>query len=118
MRAISPPAPSGWHRARCWWMRSTKRFPSGRKTMCWRGPSRCEGNPMSFDDCQPAPDLACFGPPAPGIEPPERPVLVSLYERVTRRLRAARTLFGDNVKLILRQLDEEQFALLKPPYLL
>jgi len=37
---------------------------------------------------------------------------------VVRRLRAANTIFGQNVKLVLRQLSEEQWALLTLPYLL
>jgi hypothetical protein len=47
-----------------------------------------------------------------------RPEFVSLYELVTRRIRAANTMFGNNVKLVLRQLDAEHWALLPLPYLL
>jgi hypothetical protein len=42
----------------------------------------------------------------------------SLFNAVVRRLRNANTIFGDNIKLVLRQLDQEHWALLKPPYLL
>jgi len=42
----------------------------------------------------------------------------SLFNAVVRRLRNAGTIFGDNIKLVLRQLDQEHWALLKPPYLL
>jgi hypothetical protein len=42
----------------------------------------------------------------------------SLFNAVTRRLRRSPTIFGDNVKLSLRQLEQEQWALLEPPYLL
>src|ERR1700754_5031016 len=41
-----------------------------------------------------------------------------LYNAVVRRLRMSDTIFGDNVKLVLRQLSEEQWALLTLPYLL
>ena len=41
-----------------------------------------------------------------------------LYNVVVRRLRAARTMFGQNVKLVLRQISEEQWSLLTLPYLL
>lgn len=41
-----------------------------------------------------------------------------LYNAIVRRLRAAPTIFGQNVKLVLRQLSEEQWALLTLPYLL
>jgi len=44
--------------------------------------------------------------------------IASLYETVTRRIRAARTIFGDNVKLVMRQLDTEHWALLQLPYCL
>ena len=37
---------------------------------------------------------------------------------MVRRLRAARTIFGQNVKLVLRQISEEQWSLLTLPYLL
>lgn len=47
-----------------------------------------------------------------------RPEFVSLFELVTRRLRAVHTIFGDNVKLVLRQLEEEHWSLLQLPYLL
>jgi len=47
-----------------------------------------------------------------------RVYIQSLYEAVTRRIRAARTIFGDNVKLTMRQLDTEQWALLQLPYCL
>jgi len=58
-------------------------------------------------------------PRAPGAtRPGGRPVVTSLYNRVTRRLRAAGTLFGDNIKLVLRQLDQEHWSLLQLPYCL
>ena len=41
-----------------------------------------------------------------------------LYNVVVRRLRAADTMFGQNVKLVLRQLSDEQWSLLTLPYLL
>ena len=50
--------------------------------------------------------------------PHEGATIVSLYELVTRRIRIAQTLFGQNVKLVLRQLEDEQWSLLTPPYLL
>jgi hypothetical protein len=48
----------------------------------------------------------------------ERPQYVSLYELVTRRIRSVNTIFGNNVKLVLRQQDDEHWALLPLPYLL
>src|SRR5262249_17035951 len=41
-----------------------------------------------------------------------------LYNVVVRKLRAANTIFGQNVKLVLQQLSEEQWSLLTLPYLL
>ena len=41
-----------------------------------------------------------------------------LFNAVVRRLRESDTIFGQRVKLVLRQLSEEQIALLKSPYLL
>jgi|GEM_PF-2690720 len=41
-----------------------------------------------------------------------------LYNVVVRRLRAANTIFGQNVKLVLWQISEEQWSLMKLPYLL
>lgn len=43
---------------------------------------------------------------------------MSLYEGVTRRIRSVNTIFGDNVKLVLRQLEAEHWSLLPLPYLL
>lgn len=42
----------------------------------------------------------------------------SLYGRVVRRIRAANTVFKDNVKLSLRQSDEEQLSRLAKPFAL
>jgi hypothetical protein len=47
-----------------------------------------------------------------------RPEFVSLYELVTLRIRAAGTVFGDNVKLVLRQREDEHWSRLPLPYLL
>jgi hypothetical protein len=41
-----------------------------------------------------------------------------LYNATVRRIRRANTIFGQNVKLVLRVLSEEQIALLGWPYLL
>lgn len=41
-----------------------------------------------------------------------------LYNAIVRRLRAANTMFAQNVKLVLRQLSDDQWSLLKLPYLL
>ena len=40
----------------------------------------------------------------------------SLFAAVVRRIRAAKTLLGDNVKLSLRQVDEDQLSRLSKPY--
>jgi hypothetical protein len=42
----------------------------------------------------------------------------SLYNKITRRIRACGTIFGEQVKLVVRVLDEEHWALMNPPYLL
>lgn len=42
----------------------------------------------------------------------------SLYASVVRRIRAAQTVLGENVKLSMRQLDEAQLSRLKLPYAL
>jgi hypothetical protein len=42
----------------------------------------------------------------------------SLFNAVVRRLRVKHTIFGDNIKLSLRQLEQEQWALLEAPYML
>lgn len=42
----------------------------------------------------------------------------SLFNAVVHRVRNANTLFGDNVKLVLRQLEQEHWSLLNPPYCL
>jgi len=42
----------------------------------------------------------------------------SLFNMVVKRLRRAHTIFGDNVKLVLRQLEQEHWAALELPYLL
>src|SRR5262245_45216161 len=59
-------------------------------------------------------------PPAPPpLAPPLTPPRIdSLYNLITRRIRSANTIFGDNVKLVLRQLEDEQWAKLPLPYLL
>jgi hypothetical protein len=41
-----------------------------------------------------------------------------LFNTVVRRLRNADTIFGQNIKLVLRQLSDDQWALLTLPYLL
>src|SRR5215831_8413813 len=41
-----------------------------------------------------------------------------LFNAVVHRLRAANTIFGENVKLVLRVMADEQWALLSLPYLL
>jgi len=46
------------------------------------------------------------------------PRIESLYNVVTRRIRAAHTIFGDRVKLDLRQLPQDQWSFLAKPYLL
>ena len=45
-------------------------------------------------------------------------LLDSLYNKVTRRIRAARTIFGDNVKLSMRQQEQDWWSLLQLPYCL
>src|SRR5262245_40260098 len=57
-------------------------------------------------------------PPPPQPVPLTPPRIDSLYNLITRRLRSAKTIFGDNVKLVLRQMDDEQWAKLPLPYLL
>lgn len=42
----------------------------------------------------------------------------SLYGEVVRRLRAANTIFGQNIKLSMRQTDEEQLSRLPLPFAL
>ena len=42
----------------------------------------------------------------------------SLYTRVVQRIRRARTIFGDNIKLSFRQVDEDHWAHLPLPHLL
>ena len=46
------------------------------------------------------------------------PRIESLYNVVTRRIRIAQTIFGDRVKLDLRQLPEAHWSFLAKPYLL
>jgi|GEM_PF-3582723 len=46
------------------------------------------------------------------------PRIESLFNVVTRRIRAAQTIFGDRVKLDLRQRSEDQWSALATPYLL
>jgi hypothetical protein len=45
-------------------------------------------------------------------------VNAGLFNAVVRRLRESDTIFADRIKLVLRQLSEEQYALLQAPYLL
>jgi|SRR5262245_6639666 len=52
------------------------------------------------------------------IDADGKPYIDSLFNVVTRRIRAAGTIFGDNVKLVLRQLETEQWSLLQLPYCL
>ena len=68
--------------------------------------------------CEPEPCIGVPLPPRPGNDLPPAPQITSLYELVVRRVRWANTIFGQNVKLVMRQLDEEQWALLKLPYVL
>ena len=42
----------------------------------------------------------------------------SLYNMIVRRLRARQMMFGDKIKLVLRQIEDEHWAHLEPPYLL
>lgn len=46
------------------------------------------------------------------------PAYQSLYELIVRRLRLVPTIFGQNVKLVLRQREEEHWSSLPLPYLL
>jgi hypothetical protein len=46
------------------------------------------------------------------------PRLESLFNMVTRRIRAAKTMFADNVKLDLRQYEKDHWSKLPLPYLL
>jgi len=59
-------------------------------------------------------------PPEPPVQPPPLlpPRVDSVYNVITRRIRAAKTIFGDNVKLVLRQTDSEHWSKLPKPYLL
>jgi len=58
-------------------------------------------------------------PPPPVERPPLVPPYVnSVYNIITRRIRLARTIFGDRVKLVLRQVEDEHWARLPRPYLL
>src|SRR5262245_14208871 len=58
--------------------------------------------------------------PPPPVEPtpPAPPTVNSIYNVITRRIRLAETIFGDRVKLVLRQVDNDHWARLKKPYLL
>lgn len=57
-------------------------------------------------------------PPPPPRPPVVPPYAESIYNIVTRRLRLANTIFGDRVKLVLRQEDIEHWSNLALPYLL
>jgi hypothetical protein len=52
------------------------------------------------------------------LQRPEPELWDGLYNATVRRIRRANTIFGQNVKLVLRVLSEEQIALLGWPYLL
>jgi len=54
-------------------------------------------------------------PPVPPVVPPNDD---SIYNVITRRIRRAKTIFGDRVKLVLRQVDESHWSKLQRPYLL
>lgn len=58
-------------------------------------------------------------PPPPVVPPPlVAPRIDSLYNLITRRIRAANTIFGDRVKLDLRQRPDAHWSYLDKPYLL
>src|SRR5215475_9095862 len=61
-----------------------------------------------------------YGIPPPPVERPPvvPPIVNSVYNVITRRLRLAPTIFADRVKLVLIQTETEQWAHLKRPYLL
>jgi len=46
------------------------------------------------------------------------PMIESVYNVITRRIRAAHTIFGDRVKLVLRQVEDSHWSKLQKPYLL
>jgi len=54
-------------------------------------------------------------PPVPPVVPPDD---VSVYNLIVLRLRAAKTIFADRVKLVLRQVEEDHWSKLERPYLL
>src|SRR5262245_8707278 len=68
--------------------------------------------------CPPVCAPGVLGATGGTIGPDGRPQIDSLFNAVTRRVRAAKTIFGDNVKLVMRQLETEQWALLQLPYCL
>ena len=56
--------------------------------------------------------------PIPPVPPLVPPYVNSVYNVITQRIRARGTIFGDRVKLVLRQVEEEHWSKLKRPYLL
>jgi hypothetical protein len=58
-------------------------------------------------------------PPPPAREPAfEPPRINSVYNLLVRRLRMARTIFDDRVKLSLRQIEDDHYTRLARPYLI
>lgn len=57
-------------------------------------------------------------PRSRGILPPDCYGTQSLYNTVVQRIRQCETIFGAAVKLVLRQLPEDQWSVLPLPYLL
>lgn len=58
-------------------------------------------------------------PPPPSRAPAFRPPRInSIYNVLVTRLRMAQTIFGDRVKLSLRQLEDDSYTRLERPYLL
>lgn len=56
--------------------------------------------------------------PVPPLAPLVPPYFESVYNMIVKRIRAAGTIFGDRVKLVLRQVDDAHWSKLKKPYLL
>lgn len=56
--------------------------------------------------------------PVPLPPPVVPPYFTSVYNIITQRIRAANTIFGDRVKLVLRQVDDAHWSKLQKPYLL
>src|SRR5262249_19528535 len=72
----------------------------------------CRGVKMPLNGNDERPD------PNPLPLPLVPPYVNSVYNIITRRLRLARTIFGDRIKLVLRQYDETHWSYLTKPYLL